>query len=345
MADSQYNLIVIGAGPAGSALAIRAAKAGISVLIVEKSTFPRHRPGESLHPGVEPILKQLGVWEAVSKAGFIRNPGIRNQWSGEEHFAAFGNTNQKSWQGIQAVRAIFDELLLQEALRHPGVKLLQEKAIDPILEQGKVVGIHTRQGPIQAEYVLDATGSHQWLAKRLKLPIRKSSPTLHVYYGYARGICEAVGDSPWLQSSETGWLWLARLGPERYTWTHLPFSEAPLPKTWMPGAYADLQPEGPMYASDVTWRIATPCAGPGYFLLGDAAFVLDPTSSHGVLKAMMSGIKAAHLLEHIKGGQIPAPAAAHLYHKWIDDWFDKEAGELRKMYKQMAFPPEWCKAP
>lgn len=343
MADSQYNLIVIGAGPAGSALAISAAKAGISVLIVEKSTFPRHRPGESLHPGVEPILQQLGVWEAVSKAGFIRNPGIRNQWSGEEHFAAFGNRNQEDWQGIQAVRAPFDELLLQEALRHPTVQLLQEKAIDPIVEQGKVVGINTRQGAIHSEYVLDATGTHQWLAKRLKLSIRKSSPPLRAYYGYAQGICDTVGDSPWLQSTETGWLWLAKLGAERYTWTYLPFSEKPLRKDWMPAVYASLRPEGPMYASDVSWRIATPCAGNGYFLLGDAAFVLDPTSSHGVLKAMMSGIKAAHLITHARDGNVPAPAAARLYHQWVAEWFDKEVLEMRKMYQKMTHPPAWCR--
>lgn len=342
MADTQYSLIVIGAGPAGSALAISAAKAGISVLIVEKSAFPRHRPGESLHPGVEPILQQLGVWEAVSQAGFIRNPGIRNQWSGEEHFASFGNTHEESWQGIQAVRATFDELLLQEALRHPTVQLLQEKAIDPIVEQGKVVGISTRQGVIHSEYVLDATGSHQWLAKRLKLPIRKSSPPLRVYYGYARGTCEAVGDSPWLQSTETGWLWLAKLGPDRYTWTRLPFFNESIPKKWMPSAYTSLQPEGPMYTSDVSWRIGTPCAGPGYFLLGDAAFVLDPTSSHGVLKAMMSGIKAAHLLSNTHDGKLKLQKAAWMYHEWMATWFEKEVKTMRSMYQQSSHPPAWC---
>jgi hypothetical protein len=45
---------------------------------------------------------------------------------------------------------------------------------------------------------------------------------------------------------------------------------------------------------DVSSSIANPTAGPGYFLAGDAASIVDPLSSHGILKALMSGMKAAH---------------------------------------------------
>jgi flavin-dependent dehydrogenase len=48
--------------------------------------------------------------------------------------------------------------------------------------------------------------------------------------------------------------------------------------------------------ADVTWRIISPAAGPGFFLVGDAVAVLDPASSHGVLKALMTGMMAAHLI-------------------------------------------------
>jgi hypothetical protein len=47
--------------------------------------------------------------------------------------------------------------------------------------------------------------------------------------------------------------------------------------------------------ADVTWRLSDAAAGLGWFIVGDAAAVLDPSCSHGVLKAIMSGMMAGHL--------------------------------------------------
>ncbi|MBA4535538.1 hypothetical protein H1196_23700 [Brevibacillus halotolerans] len=53
--------------------------------------------------------------------------------------------------------------------------------------------------------------------------------------------------------------------------------------------------------ADMTWRVITQLGGPGgYFLIGDAATVLDPASSHGVLKAVMSGMMAGNLIAQMR---------------------------------------------
>ena len=82
----------------------------------------------------------------------------------------------------------------------------------------------------------------------------------------------------------------------------------------------------------MTWRRVTPAAGPGYFLVGDAAAVLDPAASHGVLKAVMSGILAGHTIAQILHHQIGDWHAAHAYDRWMDDWFANDERRLRELY-------------
>src|SRR5689334_18677080 len=106
MAD--YDVVIIGAGPAGSSAAIQCLKAGLSVLIIEHSGFPRDRPGETLHPGVESLLNQLGVHEAVHKAGFLRHEGHWVCWNSSLRYVPFGRDKSGSWLGYQAWRSEFD---------------------------------------------------------------------------------------------------------------------------------------------------------------------------------------------------------------------------------------------
>jgi flavin-dependent dehydrogenase len=75
-----------------------------------------------------------------------------------------------------------------------------------------------------------------------------------------------------------------------------------------------------------------PAAGPGYFLVGDAAFVLDPASSHGMLKALMSGMMAAHLAADVIGSGACAGAVAERYDAWLTHWFRRDCEELRRRY-------------
>ncbi|HEX3638654.1 MAG TPA: hypothetical protein VHV99_24870 [Paraburkholderia sp.] len=60
-------------------------------------------------------------------------------------------------------------------------------------------------------------------------------------------------------------------------------------------------------------------ARPGWFMVGAAA-VLDPTSSHGVLKEILSGVTAAHLIAAVLADKASADDAAHAYHDWLADW-------------------------
>jgi flavin-dependent dehydrogenase len=102
-----------------------------------------------------------------------------------------------------------------------------------------------------------------------------------------------------------------------------------------------LIPVGRTRGADVTWRIVSQPAGPGYVCVGDAAAVLDPASSHGVLKGLMSGMMAAHVISLDLSGNASPGVAAEAYITWLREWFQADASELRRMYQELPHPPPW----
>jgi len=83
-----------------------------------------------------------------------------------------------------------------------------------------------------------------------------------------------------------------------------------------------------------------PAAGAGYFLVGDAAAVLDLASSHGVLKAIMPGIMAAHLIAQVARCRTHESVAAQGYNDWVADWFASDAAALRSLYACLPDSPQ-----
>ena len=70
-----YDAAIVGGGPAGAATGAQLAKAGMRVIILEKETFPRFSIGESLLPHGNDLLREIGVWDKLEKAGFLRKYG------------------------------------------------------------------------------------------------------------------------------------------------------------------------------------------------------------------------------------------------------------------------------
>lgn len=254
------------------------------------------------------------------------------QWNGAPRYEPFGADDSGPWRGFQAWRADFDAILLQHARRW-GVQVLQPcRALSDLMDKDRVAGIVTSQGPVQAEFVVDAAGDRQWLARQLGLGIRFHSPLLIAHYGYAEGACPVRDKAPAIVADEEGWTWTTRVRPQLYGWTRLLWGGQKLSKDWLPAEFRRLRSHGRTRGADVTWRIVAAPAGPGYFLVGDAAVVLDPASSHGVLKAIMSGMMAGHAILQVMQHGLNQTQAARSYSRWIHDWFKHDEGRLRELY-------------
>ncbi|HEX6040991.1 NAD(P)/FAD-dependent oxidoreductase, partial [Longimicrobium sp.] len=182
---------------------------------------------------------------------------------------------------------------------------------------------------------VDATGRARWLGRALGIGSRPCSPRLLARYGYAEGACPARADAPALEADAEGWTWTARVRPDVYGWTRVAFNGDRTDASWMPAELRALRPMGPARGADVTWRISERVAAPGWFMVGDAAATLDPTSSHGVLKALMSGMMAGHLVAPVIHGGVPAAEAAAAYQHWLGSWFATDARKLAEFYRAL----------
>lgn len=336
------RVVIIGGGPAGTSAAITCAAAGLPVTLLERAAFPRDAPGESLHPGTEPLFDRLGVGDAVRAAGFVRYTGIWSEWDGPRRFMPFGEDAGGPWRGFQAWRAELDALLLQRA-RALGVEVLQpRRALHPLYgEEREVVGVETDAGALRARVLIDAAGGSHWLARHLGLPRHEASPRLVATYGYVADAGEAEGAEPHLAVDDAGWTWTARVRPGVRTWTRLGFDGRPAPGGWRPQEVRDCTPLGRSRGADVTWRRVLAPAGPGYVMVGDAAAVLDPASSHGVLKGLMSGMMAGHLVARVAAGALPWDAACASYTEWVRGWFEHDVAQLGERYRRF---PGWAAA-
>src|SRR6185295_14390082 len=149
---------------------------------------------------------------------------------------------------------------------------------------------------------------------------------------YMKGECPARDDNPGFFVDGAGWTWTARVRPNLYNWTRLNIGDHAIDKDFVPDEFRALRPAGRVQTADVTWRLITECAGEGYFLCGDAASVLDPTSSHGVVKAMMSGIHAVdQIVRIVRDGQ-NAEEASVTFRQLFAGWFEHDVARLKEQH-------------
>ena len=110
----EYDVAVLGGGPAGSTVATFLARAGRKVIVLEKEKFPRFHIGESLLPYNMPLLEEMGVSEAIGSAGFMPKYGARFMLADGEKGVSFRFGEGAFTEiptALQVERSRFDEIL------------------------------------------------------------------------------------------------------------------------------------------------------------------------------------------------------------------------------------------
>jgi len=311
--DRQHDadILILGAGPAGCAAAISARLAGMSVTLLQARHAPHRVPGETLHPGVETLFKSLGVWETVLDQRFHRHRGIwRDEVDGQRRFEAYGSDDSGPWLGFQVDRAILNRIL-QSRTEDLGGNILRVSKLDRVVVNGdrSVTGVSADGKVCTSRFVLDATGRHAWLAGRLGLIPESTERPQRIRFGWSRIPVPELDSQPLFQMRRDGWNWLSPLGDGRCAWVKLRRGST-------------------FRGLDYSWRIFRACAGPGYFLLGDAACLMDPSAANGVLRAVMSGMYAVHLFSAAERGRATPGQAAAEYKSWVAGLFDQTRKEL-----------------
>lgn len=329
------DVLVVGAGPAGTACAIHAASVGLQVTVVAPDVA-RERPGETLHPGVEPLFDRLGIGEAVRDAGWLRHLGHRV--GPEGRLLSYGSDAQGPWRGFQAPTAALDRLLLERVLA-AGVSHFTGVA-ESLLVTGsglvrRVEGVRVAGTEIAAAVTVDATGPTRFAARALDLVQHMAGPERRVYWGHLAHVPGDLQGEPRFQELQSGWLWRAPIHDSLCAWVWGPHSSA----TGARAAGRELAEV--LGASDVgrirgalatSILVRPPLGCAGLLLAGDAAFSVTPLAGKGVLRALLMGIAAGEAARRIVSDSASADRLAARYAAWTTQWFEREAAEVAALH-------------
>jgi flavin-dependent dehydrogenase len=317
----RVDICIIGAGPAGSALAIRLAQLGHDVCVVERSTFPRSRIGESLSPGIWPQLKVLGADTAIAAAGFWPCRTSLVQWEGD----AAVRRDLGAAAGLLVDRGRFDALLLDCARAH-GARVMQPAALRGRVrhERGWRLDIESADGvrTLEAAFLADASGRSAVLRGRKQ----RVAPRTLALYGYWRG--DSLPREPRIEAAPDGWYWGVPL-PDG-TYNAIVFVDAeefrsrraasPAAAYRALIARSNLMAgcDGARLAGRVRAADATPYLDPDSIdrhsiKVGEAALALDPLSSSGVQKAINTALAGAVVVNTLLRYPQQAEAAMRFY--------------------------------
>jgi menaquinone-9 beta-reductase len=142
--DDDADVIVVGAGPSGSTAAYYLAQAGLNVLLIEKSRFPRDKVcGDGLTPRAVKSLVAMGV-DVSEQAGWLRNKGLRVIAGGMRLELDWPELSSWPGYGLVRPRSSLDEQLARRA-EAAGAKLLEGTTVTgPLLDSdGRIVGVET----------------------------------------------------------------------------------------------------------------------------------------------------------------------------------------------------------
>ncbi len=173
--DNDADVIVVGAGPAGSTAATYLARAGLDVLLLEKSSFPREKVcGDGLTPrGVKQLI-DLGI-DTSTEAGWLHNRGLRVVGGSATIELPWPDLASFPPYGVVRPRMDFDELLARHAER-AGVRLHELNTVTEAITEartGRIVGVRGRQGPDKqpVEYHAPLTLACDGVSARLALSL------------------------------------------------------------------------------------------------------------------------------------------------------------------------------
>jgi flavin-dependent dehydrogenase len=349
---SKPDVVIAGAGPAGSTACYLLAGLGFRVLLLEKSEFPRYRIGESLTPSILPVLDFLKLRQTVENAGFLRMPGHTVCWGSPEPRTGYYSPD-KSRLGFQVWRESFDTLLLENARCQKRVEVKLGTSVNQVSIDRRGVTVHaTRQGPIRTRFFVDATGHAGVLARQ---DLRQRDPdfkTLAVT-GYWRDTTAPAGDdfgNTLLEAYENGVVWSLPLhnGLRNVTvlvdWSQgrrirelglRDFYLSEMAKLSYVSKFlgAACLPVAPR-VSDATLYTARQFAGERFLLLGDAGLFIDPLSSEGVQTAMASAITGAAVINTILKGPAATASALTFYRDAQNNAYSTHYRQSAEYYDQ-----------
>jgi flavin-dependent dehydrogenase len=357
MKTENVDILVIGAGPAGSVAASIINKAGFKVKIVEKLKFPRFVIGESLLPRCMEALEEAGFLDAVKAKGFQKKYGAKFVKNGAvcDYFFADKFTAGYDWTW-QVPRAEFDKTLA-DAVEQMGVPVSYETTVKGIEFMGSdsITTITDKEGnttQIKARFIVDGSGYGRVIPSMFNLDKPSNLASRKTIFTHVVDTKRTMDDEPdritIIVHKKGIWIWVIPFSNGKTSVGFVgdpsffkPFDELGNTEVQL-RALLDAEPYLCERMKDVefvfepmtkeSWSATSDkFYGDGYVLTGNVTEFLDPVFSSGVTLATVSSQMAANLVvKKLNGEDIdwetqytePMMKGIDTFRTYVETWYD-----------------------
>ena len=341
--DVACDVVIIGGGPSGSTLStlLKKYNPDLSVMVIEKETFPREHVGESQLPAISPILHEMGVWDKVEAANFPVKLGASLTWGrdGErwdfdfypvEEFtdeprpAKFEGQRQRT--AFQVERSIYDKILLDHAAEM-GTDVRQATQVREVLRSGdRIEGLRLDNGTtVRARHYIDASGTHAMLRRAMDVESDAPKSLRNVaFWSYWDNVQWAVeigvgGTRVQVRSLPYGWIWFIPLSATRasvglicpaeyYKTTGLSpeeiYHKAINEQQEIADLMVDSKQTDKVHAAKDWSQVADRVTGENWWVCGEAAGFADPILAAGMTLAHGSARELAYTILETERGEL-----------------------------------------
>ena len=359
------EILIVGAGPAGSVAAALLRQQGRQVLVIEREEFPRFSIGESLLPQSMEYLEKAGMLRAVVEAGFQFKNGAAFMRDGRYTDFDFRDKHSDGWgTTYQVQRATFDHILAKEAERFGAEVRYRHEVLNIELGQGANGGVRVTvkdpdggQYHVDAGFILDASGFGRILPRLLKLETPSNFPVRGAIFTHIEDGIRGGFDRNKIRVTVHPkhcdvWFWTIPFAGGRCSLGVV--AETSFLDRYEGSATERLQaivaeePSLQALLADAKWD--TPARqivgysanveklwGEGYALLGNAGEFLDPVFSSGVTIAFKSASLATEALRRQFAGETvdwqadygaPLRKGVDTFRAFVESWY---AGGFQKI--------------